>query len=351
MCSRANASRLSFALRAGMAAAVALGFVASPAVAQRGSQAKPDYSAPAGAPYTAEDVTISTPAGHTLAGTLTLPMSASAARRVPAVVTISGSGPQDRDEAIGLPGYRPFRQYADSLARRGIATLRMDDRGTGASKGTFRRSTSADFAEDIRAGLAYLRTRAEIDTARMGVIGHSEGALIAPMVAEKEPSLRAIVLLAGVARPARGALTFQMTNLINHDTSLTQARKDSAIATIPAKIDSMMAADPWMDFFLKYDPSATARRLNSPAVLILTGANDQQADPTQVDEWAAAFRSAGNQNVTARVLPGLNHLFVPDPDGFPLNYRKLPAPVVIPAPIVGTVVDWLAQRFQAGQSR
>src|SRR5262245_54861606 len=164
-------------------AAAASSLMVSPLVAQQtGSAAKSDYSAPADASYTAEDVTVTTPAGHTLAGTLTLPKGASGSHRVGAIVTISGSGPQDRDEAIGLPGYRPFRQYADSLARRGIATLRMDDRGTGASKGTFRRSTSADFAEDIRAGLAYLRTRAEIDSGRLGVLGHSEGALIAPMV-------------------------------------------------------------------------------------------------------------------------------------------------------------------------
>jgi dipeptidyl aminopeptidase/acylaminoacyl peptidase len=313
---------------------------------QRGSAPKPDYSVPADAPYTAEEVTVQTTMGHTLAGTLTLPKSASRERRVAAVVTITGSGPQDRDEAIGLQGYRPFRQYADSLARRGIATLRMDDRGSGASQGTFRRSTSADFAEDIRAGLAYLRTRPEIDASKLGLIGHSEGALIAPMVAEKEPALRAIVLLAGVARPARGALQFQMTNIINHNANLSQAGKDSAIAAIPRAIDSMMAADPWMDFFLKYDPSASARRLKSPAVLILTGENDQQADAKQVDEWAAAFKSAGNTNVTAKVLPGLNHLFVTDPDGFPLNYRKLPTPVVIPPPVIGMVVDWLAQQFK-----
>jgi dipeptidyl aminopeptidase/acylaminoacyl peptidase len=320
---------------------------ASASIAQRSAGAsKPDYSAPADAPYTAEEVTVQMPAGHTLAGTLTLPNGASGHRRVPAVVTISGSGPQDRDEAIGLPGYRPFRQYADSLARRGIATLRMDDRGTGASKGTFRRSTSADFAEDIRAGLAYLRTRPEIDATKLGLIGHSEGALIAPMVAEKEPALRALVLLAGVARPARGALQFQLTNIVNHDTVLSKTQKDSAIATIPKKIDEMMAADPWMDFFLKYDPSASARRLKSPAVLILTGENDQQADPKQVDEWAAAFKAAGNTNVTAKVLPGLNHLFVPDSDGFPMNYRKLPAPVVIPPPILGMVIDWLAQQLK-----
>src|SRR5688572_4623625 len=174
--------------------------IASPSSAQRAGGAAaqaPDYSAPANAPYTATNVTVQTPMGHTLAGTLTLPRGASSARPVGAIVTITGSGAQERDSRLGgVQGYQPFRQYADSLARRGIAVLRMDDRGTGASKGTHRGSTSADFAEDIRAGLAYLRTRPEIDSTRLGLAGHSEGALIANLVAAKEPSLRAIVLLA-----------------------------------------------------------------------------------------------------------------------------------------------------------
>ena len=335
-----------------LAAAALVNLPAAPLLAQQaggrgtGPAQKPDYSAPAGAPYTAEEVTIQTPAGHTLAGTLTLPKSASRQHPIGAVITITGSGPEDRDETIGLEGYRPFRQFADSLGQRGIAVLRMDDRGTGASKGTFKGATSADFAEDIRAGLAYLRTRAEIDSTKLGLIGHSEGALIAPIVAGKEPTLRALVLLAGIARPARGVLQFQMSNLINHNTRLTQAQKDSAIAAIASKIDSMMAADPWMDFFLKYDPSATARTLNKPAVLILTGANDQQADPKQAEEWAAAFRSSGNADVTAAVLPGLNHLFVPDADGFPGNYAKLPPPIVVAPYVVGMVVEWLALRMR-----
>lgn len=308
-------------------------------------QAKADYSAPAGAPYTAEEVTISTPAGHTLAGTLTLPAGASRDRKVGAIVTVTGSGPQERDEYIGLPDYRPFRQLADSLGRRGIAVLRMDDRGTGASTGTFKGATSADFAEDVRAGLAYLRTRPEIKVSALGVVGHSEGAVIAPMVAAKEPALRAIVLLAGVARPARGALQFQLTNLVNHDTSLTGSRRDSAIAAIPAKIDALMAADKWMDFFLTYDPSATARHVTTP-VLILTGANDQQAAPDQVVEQEAAFRAAGNRDVTARVVPNVNHLFVHDLDGYPGNYTKLAAPVLVEKEVVGTVVDWLVARLK-----
>jgi len=333
-----------------MARHAALGaaiLLAAPAGAQqpaRPTQPARDYSAPADAPYTAESVTVRSPEGHTLAGTLTLPRRASATHPVPAVVTITGSGPQDRDEAIGLVGYRPFRQLADSLARRGIATLRMDDRGTGASTGSFKGATSLQFAEDARAGLAYLRQRPDVDAARLGVIGHSEGAVIAPIVASKEPSLKGIVLLAGVARPVRVALQYQMTNLANHDTSLTTSRRDSVIAAIPARIDSMMAADPWMRFILPYDPLPTMKLVGVP-VLILTGANDQQAAPDQVDAQAAAFTAGGNHDVTAAVVPGLNHLFVPDPDGYPGAYKSLKAPVMMDAHVVGTVVDWLARRL------
>lgn len=326
-------------------ALVVLVIDAGGAWAQQTPRPAADYVAPRDAPYTAEHVTVPTPAGHTLAGTLTLPRSASPATRVAAVVTVTGSGPQERDEYIGLSGYRPFRQLADSLGRRGIAVLRMDDRGVGGSTGTFTGATSADFAEDIRAGLAYLRTRTEIDGARLAVMGHSEGALIAPMVAAKEPTLKAIVLLAGIARPGMGTLRYQMANLLQHDTSLSTVRRDSAIAAIPVRIDSMMARDPWMKYFLLYDPSETARRVTTP-VLILTGERDQQAAPEQVVEQEAAFRAAGNRDVTARVVPGVNHLFVADTDGFPGHYGRLPAPVRIRDDVVGTVVDWLVSRLR-----
>ena len=306
---------------------------------------KPDYSAPADAPYTAEEVLVETPGGHTLAGTLTLPKNASRERRVGAIVTVTGSGAQDRDEAIGLPGFRPFRQIADSLARRGIAVLRMDDRGTGASGGTFKGSTSADFAEDVRAGLAYLRTRPEIDAKRLGVLGHSEGAIIAPMVAEKEPTLRVIVLLAGIAEPGRSALHFQIKNNYEHDTKLTPEKRAELIAAIPTRIDGMMAADPWMKFFLTYDPAATMRHVKTP-VLILTGSNDKQAVAEQVALMEAAFKAGGNKDVTARVLPGLNHLFVEDSDGFPGNYSKLPPPVMMRDDVLVIITDWLAKRLR-----
>lgn len=320
--------------------------VSRPLAAQRGEAAKPDYSAPSGAPYTAIDVVVPTPMGHKLAGTLTLPKSASNAHPVGAIVTITGSGPQDRDESLGFGDYRPFRQYADTLGRRGIAVLRMDDRGTAASGGTFKGATSADFAEDIRAGLAYLRTRRDIDSTRLGLLGHSEGAIVAPIAASKEPNLRALVLLAGVARPAREVLVFQMKNLINHNDKLSQTQKDSATAAIPSQIEKMMAADPWMAYFLVHDPSATARQIKTPAVLILTGSNDQQADPKQIPDWMAAFIAAGNTDVTGEILPGLDHLFVVDPDGFPGNYTKLPAPLRVDSRVLGLVADWVSLRFK-----
>jgi dienelactone hydrolase len=173
---------------------------------------KTDYSAPPDAPYAAEEVTITTPKGLKLAGTLTLP-KARPARGVPAVVTITGSGPEERDESIpGVNGYRPFRQIADTLGRRGIAVLRLDDRGTGGSDagpGGVQGPTSADFADDIRAGLAYLRTRADIDGDRLALVGHSEGGMIAPMVAATDPKLRAIVLMAGPSQTGRTILKYQ----------------------------------------------------------------------------------------------------------------------------------------------
>jgi dipeptidyl aminopeptidase/acylaminoacyl peptidase len=334
------------------AALVAMLGTSAPLVAQggAGATAKPavvkvDYSAPPGAPYQAIAVTVPSPAGHTLAGTLTLPRGASRAHPVAAIVTITGSGPEDRDEALpGVEGYRPFRQIADSLGRRGIAVLRMDDRGYGESTGKHKGATSADFADDIRAGLAYLRTRPEIDAKRLGLLGHSEGGLIAPLVALHEPELRGIVLLAGPSKGGREILQFQLRNLIEHNPELTGAKKDSALATIAARIDSLGASDPWMKFFLDYDPLATARQVKTP-VLILNGGTDQQVTPDQVPVLEAAFKGAGNSDVTAHVFPNLNHLFVHDTSGFPGGYAKLKNPHAEPE-VVGMVVEWVVVRME-----
>src|SRR5919109_1164041 len=351
----------SFSMRCICAVIIALASVASslPAQAARSvdtartatradsarAPARKDYSAPLGAPYTAYDVTIPTPMGHTLVGTLTLPNGASATNKVAAVVTMTGSGPQDRDETLNTPpGYRPFRQFADSLGRRGIAVLRMDDRGTGGSKGDHKTATSADFAEDIRAGLAYLRTRPEIDANRLGLLGHSEGGLIGPLVAVKEPQLRAMALLAAPSWGGRRILEFQLNNLARGDTSLRGAKLDSALARIPHRIDSLRASNVWMKFFLDHDVLAVARQVKTPTLLVF-GGTDQQVTPEQAAELTAAIKSGGNQDVTTHVFPDLNHLFIYDPVGFPGGYGRLTRSAVEPR-VIGTVTDWFVQRLK-----
>lgn len=302
---------------------------------------RPNYSAPAGAPYAAEEVRVETPAGHVLAGTLTLPRNGGP---FPAVVTITGSGGQERDESV-IAGYRPFRQIADTLSRRGIAVLRLDDRGVGASTGDFAGATSEDFADDVRAALAYLRGRDDIDERRLALVGHSEGGLIAPLVAASDPALRAIVTLAGPARPGLDIIRYQQRYVVGRDTTLTAAGRDSALAAMAVMLDSAAAASPWLHWFLDHDPRAVAARVAQP-VLILHGATDRQVTAEQAEELAAAIRAGGNDDVTARVFPGLNHLFLEDSVGDPMRYSSL-ASRRIPAHVLGDIADWLVERLDA----
>ncbi len=305
--------------------------------------APPDYAAPAGAPYTAQEVRVPHPQGFRLAGTLTLP--AQRRGRVPAVVTITGSGAQDRDEAIpGVTGYRPFRQLADTLTRRGIAVLRMDDRGFGASEGNGATGTTADFATDIAAAVAYLRTRPEIDPDRIALVGHSEGGIIAPIVAAGDPRIRAVVLMAGTSRSGRRILEYQIRFPLDRDGSLTPAQRDSAYRAGWAEVDSLGARIPWLPYFIGYDPLPTARRVRQP-VLIVQGETDRQVTADQARELDAAIRAAGNRDVTMRVFPQMNHLFIHDPDGMPAGYARLPNRRVEPE-VLGTIADWLVVRMR-----
>lgn len=304
---------------------------------------RPDYSPPAGAPYTAEEARVPHPSGFRLAGTLTLPKERRG--RVPAVITITGSGQQDRDEAIPLvAGYRPFRQVADTLSRRGIAVLRMDDRGFGASEGNGQTATSRDFASDIAAGVAYLRTRPEIDPDRIALVGHSEGGLIAPMVAGEDARLRAVVLMAGTSQTGQRILEYQLRNPIDRDTTLTAAQRDSAYRASWVQVDSMAAHSPWLPFFLDYDPLPAARRVRQP-VLIVQGATDRQVTAGQARDLDAAIRGAGNRDVTLRIFPEMNHLFLHDPDGMPSGYPRLGRSKVEPE-VLGTIADWLVLKLR-----
>jgi dienelactone hydrolase len=301
-----------------------------------------DYSAPRDAPYTAEDVVITTRAGNKLSGTLTSPRGR-VGGRAPAIVTITGSGGQDRDgEPPTLPRYRPFREIADTLGKRGIAVLRLDDRGMGGSDLGPLTVTSQDFADDIRAGIAYLRSRPEIDATRIGLVGHSEGGIIAPMVARTDGQLRALVLMAGSASSGRDIVRSQQHYVIDTTLKLTGAARDSALARSRRSTDSLAQAMPWMKFFLDYEPALTARQVETP-VLILQGETDHQVPANEAERLAAAFRAAGNRSVTVRRFPETNHLFVADAVGG-FDYAKLPSLRVRPE-VLGAIADWLAERL------
>jgi uncharacterized protein len=315
----------------------------SPVAEWRPATTTVSYAAPAGAPYSAEEVKVRTPAGLTLAGTLTMPTHAAGAR-VPAVVLITGSGAQDRDEGSPfLEQYRPFREIADTLSRRGIAVLRLDDRGVGGSDAGPANATSADYAGDIRAALAWLRTRADVDPRRLGLVGHSEGAMIAPMVAATDTALRGIVLIAGTASRGRVILESQRRYLFERDTALTPARRDSLIAAANVEADSAYRAPGWMHFFADYDPLPAVRKVKAPT-LILQGETDRQVPVSEARLLAAAMRAAGNQHVTLRTFPGMNHLMLDDPSGNPLEYAKLPS-FHVRKDLLGEVVGWILKTW------
>lgn len=320
--------------------------VAAVACGPAAEDAPPDpYAAPAGAPYTAEEVTVRTPGGLSLAGTLTLPVDAGAP--VPAVLTITGSGRQNRDEQLVRPAYRPFRQIADTLGRRGVAVLRLDDRGVGGSDAGPPDATSFDRADDMRAALAWLRERPEIDPGRLAVVGHSEGGVIAPMIAATDSALAGVVLLAGPAYTLRRISLFQRRTRLEMEAggSLSDEPLDREMERMAEVADVTAARDPWESAVWAYDPLPTAREVAAP-VLILQGESDMQITPEQADTLAAAFRNGGNADVTLRTFPETNHLFLADPDGSPAGYGRLPSYALRPE-VLGTIADWLADRLDA----
>jgi hypothetical protein len=314
-----------------------------PAAKKRPQEPKPPF------PYKAENVTYSNAAaGAKFAGTLTLPRSGGP---FPAVLLITGSGQQDRDESIF--GHRPFLVIADYLTRRGIAVLRVDDRGVGGSTGDVAHATSEDFASDVLAGIAYLKSRADIDPRRIGLVGHSEGGLIAPMVARRSPDVAFIVLLAGTGIPGdqilylqQAAIARQMgastpTILINRAVEqllLTAIKRGTDPAAPdpkskqpvddrrapppkddkkPADNEASAAMDklakrvgsPWLRFFISYDPRPALREVRCP-VLALIGSKDIQVPAKEnLPEIEKALKAGGNKNYMVKELPNLNHLF------------------------------------------
>ena len=306
---------------------------------------KPDYSAPRGAPYTAEEVAFKGPGGITLGGTLTKPVNARGP--LPAVVTITGSGQQDRDEYIPLVGgLRVFRQVADTLSRVGIAVLRLDDRGLGASTGNFGASTTADFADDIRAALAFLRARPDIDPSRLALVGHSEGGMIAPMVAATDPKLRAIAIMAGPADKMLDIILAQNKWVADHNPKFTQAQRDSVLAEARVMLAPEKQISPAVKFWTTYDPAPAARQVKA-ATLILQGATDHQVPAENASKLAALIRSGGNKDVTVRIFPATDHLFLADTTGDFLDmYKHVKTNKVSPV-ILGALADWMVARLGA----
>jgi len=308
-----------------------------------------DYSAPAGAPYSAEEVRVpvrpATGDTFSLGCTLTKPLGARG--RLPAVVTATGSGLQDRDENLWplAPDYRLFRQVAERLAAAGIATLRCDDRGFGASGGRADSATTADFADDASAQLAWLRARPDVDPRRLALVGHSEGGMIGPIVAARDSALAALVVMAGPAKPMAQVLRDQFAWRVESAPDLTPAERDSLRTMALQQADEMANAPvPWLRWARDWDPLPTARRVRAP-VLILQGAVDRQITAGQADTLGAAMRAAGNRDVTVRVFPHLNHLFVLSPtDGSPAEYAAL-TDVRVPAEVLDTLATWLQRKL------
>ncbi|MBI2840861.1 MAG: alpha/beta fold hydrolase [Acidobacteria bacterium] len=308
-------------------------------------------------------------AGATLAATLTLPQGKGP---FPAVVLVTGSGPEDRDETVF--GHRPFLVLADCLTRRGIAVLRADDRGTGKSTGSYSTATTADFATDVEAGITYLRTRPEIDKSRIGLIGHSEGGVIAPMVAARTPGVAFIVLMAGTGVKGDEVLVEQVRLLARASgkseteadglaaqqrevLALIQAEKDNAVLEKKLRekfgdlaSDGQMSIQikaiqsPWFRYFMQYDPAVALRKTTCP-VLAINGERDVQVSSRQnLPAIRRALEEAGNRDFETVELPGLNHLFQTSKTGSVGEYVEIEETV---SPVaLERVATWILEHTQ-----
>ncbi|MBN1223003.1 MAG: alpha/beta hydrolase [Candidatus Aminicenantes bacterium] len=333
-------------------------------------------------PYEEMEVTFyNQDAGIHLSGTLTLPADPGPFQ---AVVLISGSGPQDRDST--LAGHRTFLVLSDYLTRRGLAVLRYDDRGVLKSEGDYHKATTADFATDAQAAWAFLARHSRVDDRNIGLIGHSEGALIATMVAAGNRDVAFVVLLAGTGIPgdrlarmqceeisrSRGAgegairketrmneRLFQVFKT-QEDPQLAEAemRKITADSlmemtdseqkelnvsreSLAKDISEYLADYPWVRFFMTYDPAADLRKVFCP-VLALNGDKDTQV-PADVNLTAIeqALKQADNESYEIKKLPGLNHLFQTARSGHPREYGKIDETFSPTA--LQLISDWIQQ--------
>jgi len=333
-------------------------------------------------PYDEEEVSYENArAGIKLAATLTLPR---AEGPVPAVVFITGSGAQDRNETVF--GHKPFLVLADYLTRHGIATLRADDRGVGGTTGNIEEATSDDFAYDALAGLEYLKSRREIDPQRIGLIGHSEGGIIAPIAAAKSSDVAFIGMMAGTGLTGeqilylQGALIAKANGASEEQIEKNLAvqkriyriageEKDNAVAeekvrqlvpemlamlsdeekkAMGGDIDKLISAQtkrifsPWFRYFLTYDPKTSLRKVKCP-VLAINGELDLQVPfKENLEAIEGALKQGGNKDYTIKAFPKLNHLFQPASTGSPNEYGNIEE--TISPEVLKFIGDWVLER-------
>ncbi len=334
-------------------------------------------------PYAEEEVTFHN-ADIILAGTLTLPESGAPH---PAVVMITGSGAQNRDEE--LFGFKPFHMIADHLTRNGVAVLRYDDRGVGGSTGSVSEATTEDFARDVLAAVDFLKNRSDIDPERIGLIGHSEGGIVAPLASSMSDDVAFMVLMAGTSVSGaeilmeQGALILRASGATEADieqqvafqkrtfeairsgdgwdelTADLETKLRESIAEMPdsqrnvitdvdtfinTQVQAQLTAlqTPWFRYFLDYDPAATFRRIDTP-ILALFGELDLQVPPAQNrGPLEQALRDGNHPDYTVRVLPQANHLFITATTGSPTEYATLEK-VFVPE-FLPLVMEWILER-------
>jgi uncharacterized protein len=296
------------------------------------------YAAPPDGAYRATDVSIPAPQGHVLAGTLTTPLNQ---KLVPAAVLITGLSPHNRNN--GQPPWIPFRDIADALTRAGIAVLRVDDRGVGKSTGDHAPSTSFDEANDVQTEVAWLRKQSGIDPKRIALVGYSEGGLIGPMVAARDPSIAAVITLDGPGVPMSEVARYQVEQPVLRDPKIpasdqqaeTEKRLSEALKDLTPRESVVMTINP-----IEYD-----RQVRCPA-LILHGGTDLDAPPRSAERIAAAMRSNGNSDVTVRIFPGVSHSLLPDAVGLSSGWAALPGFLTSPD-LLDFMSKWAAEKLGA----
>jgi pimeloyl-ACP methyl ester carboxylesterase len=282
---------------------------------------------------------------------------------LPAVVFITGSGKQDRDEDTYGPGgvkMSLFKVLASELGKAGIASLRCDDRGSGASTGDFTKATLAAFVADATAAAAALRNEPAIDPKRVGLVGHSEGALVAPVVAAADRKTRAVALLAAPGRAVDVIMIEQIERSLARS-GVSKEQSDAELARfrgafeairkgepVPADVPEIQRkeweeARPWLRSHLEHDPIAAARKVKRVPVLIAQGGKDQQITTADADALKAALAKGGNKKVEVKVYPNLNHLFAPSETGSIAEYADPAA--VIDATFLADVVAFAKKRL------